>query len=40
MKLSNYVFAAVGILSPLVTSAIELNPDDPGARLASLFELV
>ncbi|XPS75453.1 Mannan endo-1,6-alpha-mannosidase [Ascochyta lentis] len=29
MKPSNLFFAAVGLLSPIATSAIELNPDDP-----------
>jgi mannan endo-1,6-alpha-mannosidase len=39
MRPSNLVFAAVGLLSPIATSALELNADDPGALTASVFEL-
>jgi hypothetical protein len=34
MKPSNLFFAAVGLLSPIATSALELDVDDPGTYRA------
>jgi hypothetical protein len=34
MRPSNLFFGVVGILSPITTSALELNADDPGAHSA------
>jgi mannan endo-1,6-alpha-mannosidase len=39
MRPSNLVFAAVGLLSPIATSALELNVDDPGAHTDCVFGL-
>jgi hypothetical protein len=39
MRPSNLVFAALGLLSPIATSALELNVDDPGAHIATVVEL-
>ena len=35
MKPSTLFYGAMGLLSPIATSAIELNPDDPGEFFTS-----
>ena len=36
MKPSTLLYMAFGLLSPITTSAIEINVDDPGTRFASI----
>lgn len=37
MKPSTLLYTVVGLLSPITSYAIELNPDDPGTRLAGML---
>ena len=39
MRPSNLVFVAMGLLSPIATSALELNVDDPGGHTATVLKL-
>lgn len=39
MKPSTLLYTAVGLLSPIATLAIELNPEDPGTHLAPALAL-